>query len=59
MESELRRFFGNDVLEKVSIEHLPTGKFTGKRVDGVFIFIGYLPNTGTLQNHVRLNDKKK
>jgi thioredoxin reductase (NADPH) len=59
MESELRRFFGNDVLEKVSIEHLPTGKLTEKRVDGVFIFIGYLPNTDTLQNHVRLNDKKE
>lgn len=59
MESEPRGFFGNDVLEKVSIEHLPTGKLMEKTIDGVFIFIGYIPNTDTLQNHVHLNDKNE
>ncbi len=59
MESELRGFFGNGMLEKVSIEHLPTGKITEKTVDGVFIFVGYLPNTDTLKNIISLNDKNE
>jgi len=59
MESELRGFFGNGMLEKVTIEHLPTGKLTEKTVDGVFIFVGYLPNTDTLKNIISLNDRNE
>ncbi|MBN2682306.1 MAG: FAD-dependent oxidoreductase [Bacteroidales bacterium] len=59
MESELRGFFGNNTLEKVSIEHLPTGKITEKSVDGVFIFIGYLPNTEKIKNLVAVNEKNE
>jgi len=59
MESELRGFFGNDILEKVSIEHLPGGKLTEKTVDGVFIFVGYLPNTDTLKNIISLNERNE
>lgn len=59
MESELRGFYGNGVLQKVSIEHLPTGKIYEKTVDGVFIFIGYQPNTGAFENIINLNDRKE
>ncbi|HDP55245.1 MAG TPA: FAD-binding protein [Bacteroidetes bacterium] len=59
MESELRGFNGNGKLEKVSIEHLPSGKVTERLVDGVFIFIGYLPNTETLKGIVQLNEKNE
>ncbi len=59
MESELRGFYGNGKLDKVSIEHLPSAKVTEKQVDGVFIFIGYLPNTETLKGVVQLNDKNE
>lgn len=59
MESELRSFAGNGTLEKVSIEHLPSGKLAEKPVDGVFIFIGYLPNTESLKNTVKLNDRQE
>ncbi len=59
MESELRGFYGNGVLEKISIEHLPTGKLTEKTIDGVFIFIGYLPNTNTLKDIISLNDRNE
>ena len=45
MESELRSFEGADKIEKVKIEHLPTGTISEKNIDGVFIFIGYRPNT--------------
>lgn len=59
MESELRGFYGNGVLEKVSIEHLTTGTVMEKAIDGVFIFIGYLPNTDNLKNVIGLNDRNE
>ena len=59
MESELREFTGNGNLEKVTIEHLPSGKMSEMKVDGVFIFIGYLPNTESLKNIVPLNERNE
>lgn len=55
MESELRGFYGTTQLEKVTIEHLPTGKISELKTDGTFIFIGYQPNTEDLQNLIELN----
>lgn len=59
MESELRGFYGNRNLEKVSVEHLPTGKISEIGVDGVFIFVGYQPNTKSLENIVELNGRSE
>ncbi len=59
MESELRSFSGNGKLEKVSIEHLPTGKKSEMKTDGTFIFIGYQPNTESLINVVQLNERNE
>jgi len=59
MESELREFKGNEKLEKVIIEHLPTGSRTEMKIDGVFIFIGYLPNTESLKNVINLNNRNE
>lgn len=41
----------------MKIEHLPTGKMSEMQVNGVFIFVGYLPNTEPLQDHIQLNDR--
>lgn len=59
MESELRGFYGNRNLEKVIVEHLPTGKISEIGVDGVFIFVGYQPNTKSLENIVELNGRSE
>ena len=59
MESELRGFYGNGKLEKVEIEHLPTGKKSEIKIDGTFIFVGYQPNTESLTDLVQLNDRKE
>lgn len=59
MESELRGFYGNESLEKVTIEHLPTGKISELKTDGTFIFIGYQPNTEDLQNLIQLNTRNE
>jgi len=57
MESELRSFEGNGVLEKVTMEHLPTGKMSEMKIDGVFIFVGYQPNTDVFKGLVNLNER--
>lgn len=59
MESELRSFNGNGVLQEVSMEHLPTGKTTTKNIDGVFVFAGYIPNTADLGELISLNQRKE
>ncbi len=59
MESELRGFYGGDQLEKVSIEHLPTGKITEFKTDGTFIFVGYQPNTESIIELVELNERNE
>ena len=59
MESELRSFRGEGVLQEVTIEHLPTGKTHAMKTDGVFIFAGYIPNTEELVGFVPLNDRKE
>lgn len=57
LESELRSFEGEGVLQKVSMEHLPSGKVSEMDIDGVFIFAGYIPNTEDLNGIVELNER--
>ncbi len=59
MESELRTFSGNGSLEEVSIEHLPSGNYSNLKINGVFVFVGYIPNTSHLQGMVELNERKE
>lgn len=59
MESELREFTGNGVLQEVSVEHLPSGNRSRLKVDGVFIFVGYIPNTASMKGIVALNDRQE
>jgi len=59
MESELRGFFGDKILEKISIEHLPTGKISEMEANGTFIFVGYQPNTDFVKDVISLNEKNE
>jgi thioredoxin reductase (NADPH) len=59
MESELRSFSGDEMLQEVTVEHLPTGEISSKKIDGVFIFAGYIPNTFDLDGIVDLNERKE
>jgi len=59
MQTELRGFFGNGKLQKVTMENLPTGEREEMNIDGVFIFAGYLPNTEDLQGHIQLNERNE
>lgn len=57
MESELRSISGNESVEKVTYENLRTDETGEIKVDGVFVFIGYLPNTESLNGIIPLNDR--
>ena len=55
MESLITAFHGTENLESVDVKDLKTGEITRYRTDGVFIFIGYIPNTEFLMGKVDLN----
>lgn len=55
LESAITEFYGGENLEGVVIENLRTKESTRFRTDGVFIFIGYTPNTEFLNGKVELN----
>jgi thioredoxin reductase (NADPH) len=55
MESTIAEFVGQESLEGVKITHIPTSEVTETVIDGVFVFIGYMPNTETLRGLVALN----
>lgn len=57
MSSTIASFYGNDSLEGVGIKNLLTGDVARFSTDGVFIFIGYVPNTETLRGMISLNEK--
>lgn len=55
MESSITAFHGGESLESVDILNLKTGETTKFDTDGVFVFIGYIPNTEFLKGRVDLN----
>ncbi len=55
MESTITGFHGNEKLERVDIKNLKTGEVQNFLTEGVFIFIGYVPNTEFLRGKVEMN----
>jgi thioredoxin reductase (NADPH) len=52
LRSALTAFHGTDSIESVDIKHVDTGEVTNFKTDGVFVFIGYTPNTEFLKGTV-------
>ncbi len=59
MESKIVAFEGDEALRSVKIQHQRTGEITTMAVDGVFILIGYVPNTKRFEGIVTLNAAKE
>ncbi|MHB1686287.1 MAG: thioredoxin-disulfide reductase [Ignavibacteriaceae bacterium] len=59
MESKIIEFIGENSLEKVIIENQNTHELSEMKIDGVFILIGYQPNTETLKGKIDLNDRNE
>jgi thioredoxin reductase (NADPH) len=57
MESEITEFFGDESLRRVKIEHQATHEVTEMNIDGVFIFIGNIPQTEFLKEILKLNER--
>jgi len=56
MESTITAFYGSENLEGVDIKNLNTGETTYFKTDGVFVFIGYIPNTDFIKGRIELNN---
>ena len=59
MESSITAFHGNEKIEGVEITDLKSGLKQNYPIDGVFIFIGYVPNTEFLEGKLELNKWKE
>ncbi len=59
MECEIAEFIGDEQLEKVKIENQRTKEISEMEIDGVFILIGYVPNTEKFDGIVNLNERKE
>lgn len=59
MESKIIEFIGDEKLQSVKIQHQATKEITTVPIDGVFIFIGYVPNTESLEGILELNQWKE
>lgn len=55
MESRISDLAGDESLRTATIEHIATGKKSEMKIDGVFVFIGYVPNTKGLDDLFELN----
>lgn len=55
MESSISEFIGEERLESVNIKNLKTGEVYNRKIDGTFVFIGYVPNTEFLKGKIDLN----
>lgn len=57
MEATVSAFYGGENLEAVDITHLKEQRVERFAADGVFVLIGYVPNTEFLQGKVALNER--
>lgn len=55
LESAITAFHGTEKLEAIDIKNLKNNEITRFATDGVFIFIGYVPNTEFLNHAVETN----
>ncbi len=55
MESAITAFNGSENLESVTMKDLKTNEIHDFKTDGVFVFIGYVPNTDFLKDKIELN----
>ena len=55
MNTKITEFIGEQGLKSVILENVKTGEKEERNIDGVFIFIGYVPNNEVFKGQVELN----
>lgn len=56
---ESEGIYGNEVVEKITIREITTGKLQDLAIDGVFVEIGLEPNSEYVEDIVRMNKRKE
>lgn len=56
LETRITEFIGKESLEKVCLENTNTGKSEIRKIDGVFVFIGYVPQSGIIGEKTKLSE---
>lgn len=59
MESKIIEFIGDEKLRRVKIQNQKNNEVFEKEIDGVFVFIGYVPNTEMFEGVIELNQYKE
>ena len=55
-DTGVEEIIGEDSVQAVSLKNLKTGEVSRMDTDGVFVFIGHVPNTGFLEGVVKLRE---
>lgn len=55
--STIEEIHGDELVESVSIKNIKSGEISNLEVNGVFFFVGTVPQTEFLQGHVDLNEQ--
>jgi alkyl hydroperoxide reductase subunit F len=56
---ESEGIYGNEVVEKITIREITTGKLQDLAIEGVFVEIGLEPNSEYVEDIVRMNKRKE
>lgn len=56
-DTEVKEIIGNGSVESVRLYNNQTGESETKSIDGVFIFIGHLPNTEIFNGQLEMDDR--
>ena len=59
MESKIVEFSGDEKLRKIRIQNQKDFSISEMNIDGVFIFIGYVPNSEMFEGIISLNENKE
>lgn len=59
MSSELQEIKGENSIESVVIKNMETGELSEMKIDGIFVFIGYIPSTEKFEGVLELSDRKE
>ncbi len=59
MESEITDYMGEQQVEGVRIQNQRTGEFSELKTDGVFVYVGYIPNTDSFKDIIDLSRREE
>ncbi len=59
MESEITEILGEELVTAVKVQNQKTGKEQLINTDGIFIYIGYIPNTDKFKDVIKLNNRNE